>query len=101
MKTHIKKHLQKFIFSTVIILCISVFVLGIVTVKEKGEYNMYLTRYAVMSFSDRTESLEAQLKDNRLKINIPLKKIKNTIRRYICFSPLSLPFYLFKDYKSA
>ncbi len=91
-----KEKLKSFLLVTVVIFCLTAFSLGFLTVKERGEYNLYLTKYATMSFSNNSEKLKAEISENRYRINVPLKRIEGEIEKYICFTPLSLPYYLIK-----
>lgn len=92
MNEEMKKLMGKFLFSTVLISCISAFLAGSTAVRERGEYNLYFTKYAVMSFSGASEKLEASFKEKRLSLNIPLEKVKLNLQKYACLTPFS-PFY--------
>lgn len=92
MNEEMKRLFGKFLFATVVIVCISAFICGSTTVKERGEYNLYLTKYAVMSFSGTSEKIETKLRDNRFSLELPLQKIGLKAERIICMTPLS-PFY--------
>jgi hypothetical protein len=92
MNEEMKRIFGKFLFVTVIIVCVSAFTCGSTTVKERGEYNLYLTKYAVMSFSGTSEKIEAKFKDNSFSLQLPLKKAKLIAEKLVCLTPLS-PFY--------
>lgn len=92
MNEEMKKIFGKFLLSTVLIVCVSAFLAGSTTVKERGEYNLYLTKYAVMSFSGTSEKLSAKLKEDEILLNLPLEKMGSDFRKYIWLTPLS-PFY--------
>ena len=92
MNEEMKRLFGKFLFVTVIIVCVSAFLCGSTTVKERGEYNLYLTKYAVMSFSGTSEKIEAKLKDHRFSLGLPVEKVRRNAERIICMTPLS-PFY--------
>lgn len=87
-----KKLFGKFLFTTVIIACASAFFAGQITVSERGEYNLNMTKYAVMSFSGTSQKLEAKYEENRLRLEVPLNKFKEKFEKYVCLTPLS-PFY--------
>ncbi len=92
MNEEMKRLFGKFLFVTVVIVCFSAFLCGSIAVKERGEYNLYLTKYAVMSFSGTSEKIEAKLTEEQLSINIPIQKIKREAEKFVCLTPLS-PFY--------
>lgn len=92
MNEEMKSLLGRFLFITVIIVCASALFCGSTTVKERGEYNLYLTKYAVMSFSGASDKVEAKLSENRFELDLPMKKVRNTAERIVCITPLS-PFY--------
>lgn len=92
MNEEMKRMLGKFLFATVIISCIAAFFAGSTAVKEKGEYNLNLTKYAVMSFSATSQKLEATLEEDELSVSIPVRKAVGYLERYIGFTFLS-PFY--------
>lgn len=99
MNNEMKKLIGKFLLSSVLISCFTAFAAGSTTVSQRGEYNIYLTKYAVMSFSASSEKLEATVNENRLTVNIPTKKLEAEWEKYVCFTPLSLPYYLFQSVK--
>ena len=100
MNEEMKRIFGKFLFVTVIIVCISAFLCGSTTVKERGEYNLYLTKYAVMSFSGTSEKIEAKLKDNRLSLDLPLEKIVRKAESIVCMTPLSPFYYIAQNIKA-
>ena len=96
MNEEMKRLFGKFLFVTVIIVCASAFLCGSTTVRERGEYNLYLTKYAVMSFSGTAEKIEAKLTDERLSLNVPLRKIGAETEKFVCLTPLS-PFHYISE----
>lgn len=96
MNEEMKRMLGKFLFVTVIISCASAFLAGSTAVREKGEYNLNMTKYAVMSFSATSEKLEATLQNEEISLNIPLRKMADKLKRYVSFTFLS-PFYYMAD----
>jgi len=96
MNEEMKRLFGKFLFATVVIVCLSAFLCGSTTVRERGEYNLYLTKYAVMSFSGASEKLEATLEENRFSLKIPVERIKREAEKFVCLTPLS-PFYYIRE----
>ena len=96
MNEEMKRLFGRFLFVTVIIVCLSAFLCGSTTVRERGEYNMYLTEYAVMSFSAASEKLEASIGNEGFSLEIPLEKVRSRFRKFICLTPLS-PFYYIRE----
>ncbi|MBQ4267181.1 MAG: hypothetical protein IJB93_03220 [Clostridia bacterium] len=94
MNEEMKRIFGKFLFTTVIIACLGAFFAGEITVGERGEYNLNMTKYAVMSFSGTSEKLEAEFNENRLTVGFPENAIKSTVERFVCLTPFS-PFYYF------
>ena len=99
MIEELKRVFGKLLFVTVVIVCCSAFLCGSIAVKERGEYNLYLTKYTVMSFSGTSQKIEAKLKDNRLSLNLPMKKVKLETENFICLTPLSPFYYLAESIK--
>ena len=97
MNEEMKKLFGKFLFTTVLIACISAFFAGQITVSERGEYNLNMTKYAVMSFSGTSEKLDAKLKENQLLLEVPLNEFKDKFQKYVCLTPLSPFYYLAKS----
>ena len=96
MNEEMKRLFGKFLFIVVVIVCLSAFLCGSIAVKERGEYNLYLTKYAVMSFSGTSEKLEAKLTDESFSLNIPMQKIRTEAEKIVCLTPLS-PFYYINE----
>ena len=92
MNEEMKGLFGRFLFVTVVIVCVSAFFCGSTTVKERGEYNLYLTKYAVMSFSGTSDKIEAKLHNNRFELDLPVEKVRRTAERMVSVTPLS-PFY--------
>lgn len=92
MNEEMKRLFGRFLFATVVIVCVSAFLSGSISVKERGEYNLYFTKYTVMSFSGTSEKIEAKLKDNRFSLDLPVEKVRYAAERIVCLTPLS-PFY--------
>lgn len=99
MNEEMKRILGRFLFATVIIACVSAFFACEITVSERGEYNLNMTEYAVMSFSGASDKLEAEVENNRLTVSFPKNYIKNQLERYVCFTPFSPFYYLIKGLK--
>ena len=100
MNEEMKRLFGKFLFVTVLISCFSAFLCGSISVKERGEYNLYLTKYAVMSFSGTSERLEAKLSEEQLSLNIPLQKIRREAEKLVCLTPLSPFYYIAENLKT-
>ncbi len=99
MNEEMKRMLGRFLFATVIIACVSAFFACEITVSERGEYNLNMTEYAVMSFSGTSEKLEAEFENNRLTVSLPKNYLKNQLEELVCFTPFSPFYYLFKGLK--
>ncbi len=96
MNEEMKKIFGKFLFVTVIIACTGAFFAGEITVGERGEYNLNMTKYAVMSFSGTSKKLEAEFSENRLTVGFPKNGIKSAVERFVCLTPFSPFYYLIK-----
>lgn len=96
MNEEMKWLFGKFLFAVVIIVCASAFLSGSISVKERGEYNLYLTKYAVMSFSGTSEKLEARLTEDSFSLDIPIRKIRTEAEKLVCLTPFS-PFYYISE----
>ena len=96
MNEEMKKIFGRFLFVTVIIACIGAFFAGEITVGERGEYNLNMTKYAVMSFSGTSEKLEADFSENRLTVSFPENEIRSKAERFVCLTPFSPFYYLIK-----
>ena len=53
-----RKIFRQYFFSVVVILCLSAFLCGSVTVKEKTDYNMRLTPYDVINAEKNQDGIE-------------------------------------------
>ena len=96
MNEEMKKIFGRFLFVTVIIACTGAFFAGEITVGERGEYNLNMTKYAVMSFSGTSEKLEADFSENRLTVSFPENEIRSKAERFVCLTPFSPFYYLIK-----
>lgn len=96
MNEEMKKIFGSFLLVTVAIACIGAFFAGAITVGERGEYNLNMTKYAVMSFSGSSEKLEADFSENRLTVSFPEKEIRSFTEKFVCLTPFSPFYYLLK-----
>lgn len=94
MNREMKKLIGKFLFTSVLISCLTALAAGSTTVSERGNYNIFFTKYAVMSFSPSSEKLEAKLQENRLTVKVPVKRIESQWEKYACLTPISPIHYL-------
>lgn len=99
MNKEMKKISGRFLFVSVFIACVSAFFACGITVGERGEYNLNMTEYAVMSFSGSSQKLEAEFENNCLSVSFPVNLLKNKMEKFICLTPFSPVFYFFKGLK--
>ena len=94
--TEIKNLMKKFVFVTVIICCVLTVAGGVLVVKQRTEYNMYLKDYSVVSISSREGKVDIRV--NRDKYSFNTEPIFDAVKQgdYALFSPLGSSYYLFK-----
>lgn len=95
MNKEMKKMLSKYIFRCVIITCCLCFCAGIVTAKQRSEYNTYFTPYAVMTLKSNNETIGLSV-DEKL-YSLDMSKIKGlaSYRDYLYFTPISGAIFFF------
>ena len=89
MNKEMKKILSRYIFGCVVLTCLMCFCAGIITARQRSEYNSYFTPYAVMSLKSSSERLTVTVDDKDYNLNFePMKKL-SAYRRYLYFTPFS------------
>lgn len=88
MNLEVRKILDQYAFSLVIILCAASFFLGIVSVREKTGYNMNMTVYGTVETQKQEDGFVVLYGENGGffipdNINDLVKELKNTIQERI------------------
>ena len=88
--------MKKFIFVTVIVLCLLTVTGGALVVKQRTEYNMHLKDYSVVSVSSGSGKVEIRVNRNNYSFNT--EPVFTAVKQgdYALFSPVGSPYYLFK-----
>ena len=63
-----RKVLKQYLFSLVLILCVTAFFCYTVTVKEKTDYNMNMTPYEIISVDKKADGLKFSYGDSEIFI---------------------------------
>ena len=61
-----KRVLRQYFFSLTVILCMMAFLTGIITVSERTRYNMELTSYEEVKFTQKADGIEIAFGENKL-----------------------------------
>ncbi len=95
MNKEMKKILSRYIFRCVVLTCLLCLCAGVITAKQRSEYNSYFTPYAVMSLKSSSEKITVTVDDNDYSFNFdPLKKL-SPYRKYLYFTPFSCVTFFF------
>ena len=100
MNKEMKKILSRYIFRCVIITCLLCFCAGIVTAKQRSEYNTYFTPYAVMTLKNTADTIDLTVDEKHYSLDI--SKVKNLAkyRNYLYFTPFSCGVFFFDSFFS-
>ena len=81
-----RKILKQYAFSLVMLLCVGAFFLGIVSVKEKTQYNMDLTPYETVSVEKKQGSITFYYgtREHRIRTDYA-EKIRNALGENLIF----------------
>lgn len=97
MNREMKQILGRFLFSTVVICCIAVFAAGTVTVKQKGEYNMFYKQYPVFSMVKNDGALKMSVDEKSITFELSKLKIPERYYKYIYYTPLSVAAFFIES----
>ncbi len=95
MNNEMKKMLSKYVFRCVIITCCLCFCAGIVTAKQRSEYNTYFTPYAVMTLKNTADTIDLTVDDKHYSLDTSKIKSLAKYRDYLYFTPISGPIFFF------
>lgn len=95
MNNEMKKMLSKYIFRCVIITCCLCFCAGIVTAKQRSEYNTYFTPYAVMTLKSNNDTIDLSVDEKHYSLDMSKIKDLSKYRDYLYFTPISGPIFFF------
>lgn len=89
MNEEMKKILSRFFLVSVIIACFTLLGAGVLTAKQRSEYNSYRTEYAVLTLKTQGGRIDLSVDDKQYSLDLaPLKKADD-YRQLLYFTPLS------------
>lgn len=97
MNNEMKKILSRYIFRCVIITCLLCFCAGIVTAKQRSEYNSYFTPYAVMTLKNTADTIDLSVDEKHYSLDVTKIKGLAKYRKYLYFTPFSCPLFFFES----
>ena len=97
MNNEMKRILSRYLFRCVLITCLLCFCAGIVTAKQRSEYNSYFTPYSVMSVKATGDTLKVSVDERSYSVDFG--KIKDLARygKYLYFTPVSCVAFFFES----
>lgn len=98
MNSEIKKILSKFVFSCVIVSCLLCFCAGVVTAKQRSEYNSHFTPYAVLSVKNMGSQIKVSVDEKNYKLDFGILKDLDKYKNYLYFTPFSSLVFFFDSF---
>ena len=97
MNDEMKKIPSKYMLYCVVITCLLCLCAGVVTAKQRSEYNSYFTPYAVLSV--KNVGGEVNISVDERSYSFDLSKVKDLAqyRRYLYFTPFSCTVFFFES----
>lgn len=97
MNNEMKKILSRYIFRCVVLTCVLCLCAGVVTAKQRSEYNTYFTPYAVMSLKSSSEKITVTLDDDAYSFSFDEVKKLAPYRKYLYYTPFSCATFFFES----
>ena len=97
MNKEMKRLLSKYIFRCVIITCLLCFCAGVVTAKQRSEYNTYFTPYAVMTLKNTADTIDITVDEKQYSLDMNQIKGLKKYRKYLYFTPFSSSVLFFES----
>ena len=95
MNSEIKKILSKFFFKCVVVICLLCFCAGIVTAKQRSEFNSYFTPYAVLTVKNQGTAIQVSVDEESYSFDFGRLKALGRYKNYLYFTPLSSVMFFF------
>lgn len=95
MNNHIKKILSEYMLKCVIVTCVLCLCAGVVTAKQRSEYNSKFTPYAVLSVKSVGDELNVNIDDRSYSLDLGKAKELEKYRKYLYFTPFSCVAFFF------
>ena len=97
MNNEMKKILSKYMRKCVVITCLLCLCAGVVTAKQRSDYNTYFTTYAVLSVKSIGESISVNVDDRSYNVDLRTVKDVSEYRKYLYFTPFSCTVFFFES----
>ena len=97
MNKEMKKILSRYFFRCVIITCLLCFCTGIITAKQRSEYNSYFTPYAVMTLKSGSDTIDLSVDEKHYSVDVRALKDLAKYRSYLYFTPFSATVFFFES----
>ena len=97
MNNEMKRLLSKYLFRCVVLTCLLCFCAGIVTAKQRSEYNSYFTPYSVMSVKTMGDTLNVSVDERSYSVDFGKIKDLAQYRKYLYFTPFSCAVFFFES----
>lgn len=100
MNREMKKILSRYFFSCVIVTCLLCFCTGIITAKQRSEYNSYFTPYAVMTLKSSNNKIDLRVDEKQYTVDMSDLKGLSKYHNYLYFTPFSCGVFFFESFFS-
>ena len=100
MNDVMKKILSRYMLRCVVITCLLCFCAGVVTAKQRSEYNSYFTPYAVMTLKSADNVIDLSVDEKHYSFDMGKLKALEKYRNYLYFTPFSVGVFFFDSFFS-
>ena len=98
MNSEMKKIFSKFVFSCVIVSCLLCFCAGVVTAKQRSDYNSHFTSYAVLTLKNQGDAIEVSVDEDSYSFDLGLFRKLDKYKNYLYFTPFSSVIFFFDSF---
>ena len=97
MNREMKKILSGFLMRCVVLTCLLCLCAGVITAKQRSEYNSYFTPYAVMAVKNNGSEITMTVDDKSYSFDLSQLKSLERYRNYLYFTPFSCSVFFFES----
>ena len=97
MNKEMKKIIARFLFRCTVLICLLSFLAGVVTVKQRSEFNSYFTPYAVLTLKNTDSEISLNIDEKEYSFDFSEFKCLSKYRSYLYFTPFSCVVFFFES----
>ena len=97
MNREMKKILSAFLFKSVVLTCLLCLCAGVITAKQRSDFNSYFTPYAVLSVKNVSQGIDVQVDDKSYSLRFDKIKDMQKYKDYLYFTPFSCTVFFFES----